>query len=213
LSNEFKVELDKLAHEIRFVKPPAECQSLPLPGYVGKRYSKRGILFVGKNPGQPGKRHPDGYWAGEHHYDRSMRVDCLREHYFEGLRRCPVGIFLEELLRRNSLTMLDDIAYTNVVKCVTKNNMDPSAPLVEFWLPYLKKELYLLKPKLIVCLGQFAVRIFNSQASKFKTFRCELVEGVVLYLPHPSMRGIKRTELIKRSSESFRNGLKESGAI
>ena len=114
LSTEFGEELSKLDHEIRFVRSPEECQGLPLPGYVGENYMEKGILFVGKNPGQPGKRHRDGYWAGEHHYNGSMSMDCLREHYFEGLKRCRIGKFMEELLRNNSLTLRDDIAYTNM---------------------------------------------------------------------------------------------------
>ena len=174
---------------------------------------ERKIIFVGKNPGQPGKRHRDGYWAGEHHLNRTLSIDCLREHYFEGLKRCRVGKIVEELLRNNSLTLRDDIAYTNIVKCTTKDNASPRAPLVNFWMPYPKKQLDLLKPRLIVCLGGFAAEKFRSEASRFETFHCQKpIEAAGLYLPHPSMRRIKRKELMAHSLESFRKALNEAGA-
>jgi uracil-DNA glycosylase len=212
LPMEFREELGKLDNDVRFAQSPEECQGLPLPGYVGKNYLERRILFVGKNPGQSGKRHRDGYWAGEHHYDRSMSINCLREHYFEGLKRCPVGKFMEELLRNNSLTLRDDIAYTNIVKCATRNNRSPGAPLVRFWLPYLKKELDLLRPKLVVCLGEFTAKKFYANPTSHRTFHCqELIEATGLYLPHPSTRGIKRVDLMMQSSQSFKNALEKVG--
>ena len=48
---------------------------------------------------------------------------------------------------------------SNVVKCRPPENRDPKAEEVEACSPYLKKQLEIIEPKVIVTLGNFATRL------------------------------------------------------
>tara|TARA_Y100001936_G_scaffold14175_1_gene12308 strand:- start:5311 stop:5868 length:558 start_codon:yes stop_codon:yes gene_type:complete len=48
---------------------------------------------------------------------------------------------------------------SNVVKCRPPENRNPKAEEVEACSPYLKKQLEIVKPKVIVTLGNFATRL------------------------------------------------------
>lgn len=181
---------------------------MPLPGYVGKNYLNKKILFIGQSPGQPGRRQEYGYWAGEHHYNKGMSISELREHYFQGLVRCNIGIFVKELISQCSLSF-DDIAFTNVVKCAIKNDNFPKPETVEFWAPYLLKQLGVLKPKLIVCLGRLATEFFGKHVNFFdivlqKTLSSQNSATVMLSLPHPAYISRRGGDLFEKAKEKFK---------
>ncbi len=50
----------------------------------------------------------------------------------------------------------DEVYICNILKCRPPNNRDPLAEEVDSCEPYLWKQLELLKPKIIVCLGRIA---------------------------------------------------------
>ncbi len=50
------------------------------------------------------------------------------------------------------------IFITNVVKCRPPGNRLPLQPEVEACLPYLKKQIELINPRIIVCLGALATK-------------------------------------------------------
>jgi len=50
-----------------------------------------------------------------------------------------------------------DVFIANVVKCRPPNNREPLKDEVETCLPYLSKQIGILKPKVIVCLGKVAL--------------------------------------------------------
>ena len=51
----------------------------------------------------------------------------------------------------------DDVFIGNVVKCRPPNNREPAADEVEACLPFLLRQIELLAPKIIVCLGKVAL--------------------------------------------------------
>ena len=51
-----------------------------------------------------------------------------------------------------------DLYITNILKCHPPGNRDPKEEEKEACLPYLKYETFLLKPKIIVCLGRVAAQ-------------------------------------------------------
>lgn len=52
----------------------------------------------------------------------------------------------------------EDIYLTNIVKCHPSANRNPSPEEQEACIAYLKYETYLIKPKIIVCLGRIAAQ-------------------------------------------------------
>lgn len=67
------------------------------------------------------------------------------------------GKILDELLTDCSLTRVE-IYITNILKCHPPGNRDPKEEEKEACFPYLKYETFLLKPRIIVCLGRVAAQ-------------------------------------------------------
>ena len=65
------------------------------------------------------------------------------------------GEILDDLLRDSGLTR-EEIYITNILKCHPPGNRDPKEEEKEACFPYLKYETFLLKPRIIVCLGRVA---------------------------------------------------------
>lgn len=67
------------------------------------------------------------------------------------------GEILDRLLRDSGLTR-EEIYITNILKCHPPGNRDPKEEEKAACFPYLKYETFLLKPKIIVCLGRVAAQ-------------------------------------------------------
>ncbi len=67
------------------------------------------------------------------------------------------GEILDRLLRDCGLSR-EEIYITNILKCHPPGNRDPKETEKEACFPYLKYETFLLKPKIIVCLGRVAAQ-------------------------------------------------------
>ncbi len=67
------------------------------------------------------------------------------------------GEILDSLLQDCGLTR-EEVYITNIVKCHPPGNRDPEDGEKEACFPYLKYETYLLKPRIIVCLGRVAAQ-------------------------------------------------------
>lgn len=66
------------------------------------------------------------------------------------------GKFLNEMLAMINLER-EDIYITNIVKYRPPNNRDPSLEEKTAFLPFLQKQLNIIKPKLIVTLGRHSM--------------------------------------------------------
>lgn len=67
------------------------------------------------------------------------------------------GELLDSLFKECGLSR-EDIYITNILKCHPPGNRDPREEEKEACFPYLKYETFLLKPKIIVCLGRIAAQ-------------------------------------------------------
>ena len=82
----------------------------------------------------------------------------------------------------------DDVYITNVVKCNPPKNRTPLPDEIEKCSKFLREELNIIKPKVIVCLGRTAANWFgireslNNAVYKDYTWRAALVK----VLHHPS---------------------------
>jgi DNA polymerase len=120
------MDLEELSREI------LTCTKCPLRKYrthavPGEGSVKLGIMIVGEAPG-----------ADE---DRTGRP-------FVG----AAGRLLTETLARLGVSRRD-VYITNVVKCRPPNNRTPTQEEVEACLPYLLRQIELLRPRRIVALG------------------------------------------------------------
>lgn len=77
------------------------------------------------------------------------------------------GQYLEELLATIKLTR-DDVFIANVVKCRPPDNRDPSQDEITTCNPYLRAQIDVLDPLVIVTLGRYSMNMFfpNEKVSK-----------------------------------------------
>ena len=113
----------------------ANCAGCPLGDtrtnlVFGVGTADTGLLFVGEGPGEQ---------------------EDLQGEPFVG----PAGHLLDDML---SLIDLDRsrVYIANIVKCRPPHNRDPREEEREACLPWLRRQIEILDPKLVVCLGRIA---------------------------------------------------------
>ncbi|TSC72106.1 MAG: DNA polymerase bacteriophage-type [Parcubacteria group bacterium Gr01-1014_38] len=126
-------ELQKIADEVEL------CQLCPLyktgtRGVPGEGNPEAEILFIGEGPGQ--------------------KEDELGRPFVG-----PAGQLLEELLRHVGLTR-SDVYIANVIKHRPPGNRDPLPDELEACWPYLRRQIEVIQPKVIVLLGRHALERF-----------------------------------------------------
>ncbi len=97
------------------------------------------------------------------------------------------GQFLNEMLSLVGLKR-EDVYITNVVKYRPPDNRDPLPEEKEAFLPYLFKQLAIIKPKLVVTLGRHAMNVFLPQLKISQAHGRALRKNGIVYLPlyHPA---------------------------
>ena len=68
------------------------------------------------------------------------------------------GKLLDKYLEASELDRRKNIYIANMVKCRPHNNRDPKPEETELCLPYLRKQVKLIRPVIIVCLGRIAAQ-------------------------------------------------------
>ncbi len=58
----------------------------------------------------------------------------------------------------------EDVYITNIVKCRPPGNRDPTDEEIKACIPYLFRQIELIKPRIIVALGRHAARVLLSEA-------------------------------------------------
>lgn len=69
----------------------------------------------------------------------------------------PAGKMLDELLASCGMRR-EEIYITNILKCHPPGNRDPQEAEKESCIPYLKYEMLLVRPRIVVCLGRVAAQ-------------------------------------------------------
>lgn len=108
------------------------------------------------------------------------------------------GQLLDKMLKAVDLTR-KDVYIANVVKCRPPGNRDPHEDEQEACLNYLRYQLLLVKPKIIVCLGRIAAVAIISPTFKITKQRGQWLERKGYWITatyHPS--AILRDEQKKR---------------
>lgn len=91
------------------------------------------ILFVGEGPGEQ---------------------EDLKGEPFVG----PAGKLLDDMLRIIDLDRKSNCYIANIVKCRPPRNRDPLETEQDACIGYLRNQVALIKPKIIVCLGRIAAK-------------------------------------------------------
>ncbi|MGH7762155.1 MAG: uracil-DNA glycosylase [Candidatus Dormibacteraceae bacterium] len=98
------------------------------------------------------------------------------------------GKLLDTLLGRIGLSRAD-VFITNVLKCRPPMNRDPMPNEAESCSPYLKRQLELVRPKVVLILGRHALeRLMPGQGSITRVHGTLVKRGDVAYVPlyHPA---------------------------
>lgn len=150
--------------------------------------------------------------------------------YNEDLQGRPfvgaAGNLLNEMLKVAGLNR-EWVFITNVVKCRPPNNRDPAEEEVEACKPYLLRQLKVIQPEIVVCLGRHSARVlFELAGLRFESImrargepRRLTVSGLeILCLPtlhpaaalyNPRLRNLLETDFrtLARLTSTHREGL------
>lgn len=154
-----------------------EMDKVPQPGFIGSRYRRGGLLLIGQNPGNDRVANGALSQADQEQYDLLTLLSGSREGHapqaFNSLMEAlgksvmPKWIIyknvVKPLLDGLALT-LDDVAYTNLMKYHTTGSQLPMSLFRKAWVT-TERQLDLLAPRVIVCLGY-------GTASKFESLYC-----------------------------------------
>ena len=151
-----------------------------LPGNVGLGYGyyNSELFFVGMNPGQAINRRENG-------------ARCMSDY---DLKQKETGGFI--LLSLLEKYYPKNYYNTNLVKIPTPSNKEPSTNLVKIFMPYLKLELAIIRPKLIIALGSWV----------YNTLKEYMISTVKIY--HPAYIARDKENRLLNYTESIRE-LKE----
>lgn len=97
------------------------------------------------------------------------------------------GKFLDEMLNSVELKR-DDVYITNIVKYRPPNNRDPLPEEKAEFLPYLHRQLEIIKPKVLITLGRHSMESFipNRRISEIHGQPKRVRGLVILPLYHPA---------------------------
>ncbi len=161
-----------------FHKEICQCMRCPL-GHTRTRFvfgsgnPEAGILFVGEAPGEE--------------EDRQGRP-------FVG----PAGQLLTRIIEAMDMSR-EDVYICNVLKCRPPGNRDPEPGEVDSCEPYLRRQIEIVKPRVICCLGRHAAHALLKTEAPLSRLRGTLHEYagiplIVTYHPAALLRnaGFKR---------------------
>lgn len=107
------------------------------------------------------------------------------------------GEILDRLLGDCGLTR-EEIYITNILKCHPPGNRDPKDEEKDACFPYLKYETFLLKPKIIVCLGRVAAQRIISP-----DFRITRQHGTWTYRKNCALTAVYHPSAILRDDSKY----------
>jgi DNA polymerase len=102
------------------------------------------------------------------------------------------GKLLTDILKAINFSR-DEVYIANIVKCRPPGNRTPSPQEMDACLPYLKKQIEIIKPKLILCLGLTAAHgLLKNKDSltnmRGKVFEFEKAKVIVTFHPAALLR-------------------------
>lgn len=155
-------KLEAVAERIRTEDPTPELRVGAKQLVPGVGSAEADIMFIGEAPG--------------------AREDELGEPFVGA-----AGKFLDEMLAGIGLKR-SDVFITNIVKYRPPNNRDPYPEEIKAFFPYLKAQIEIIQPKLIVFLGRHAMSVFLPELKISTSHGKPVRKNNQVYLPlfHPA---------------------------
>jgi len=121
------------------------------------------------------------------------------------------GKLLRKLLREAGL---EEFYITNVVKCRPPGNRTPLKEEIESCLPFLERQIAILKPEIILVLGNTALKALTGESHKLTEVRGRMLEtsqNLIYPSFHPSfaLRNKKAKESLAEDIKTLVNYLKK----
>ncbi|SHE88232.1 DNA polymerase [Caldanaerobius fijiensis DSM 17918] len=159
-----------------------ECTKCPLHEgrnsvVFGEGNLRADIMFVGEGPGKD---------------------EDLQGRPFVG----RAGQLLDKLMAEVGLKR-EEVYIANIVKCRPPGNRVPTDEEAEACLPYLRNQVAIIAPKIIVCLGATAMKYIIDRKAKITQIRGNIIERKGVYLIptfHPAaiLRDTSKIELTRQ---------------
>lgn len=86
------------------------------------------------------------------------------------------GQLLTDIIKAMKMTR-DDVYIANVIKCRPPGNRNPEGDELEACRPYIRKQLELIRPKVIVTLGRFALQSLTGRGYAISSVRGQWLEA------------------------------------
>jgi DNA polymerase len=124
------------------------------------------------------------------------------------------GQLLTKLIEQKLGLKRSDVMICNVLKCRPPGNRDPQPNEVEACRPFLEQQIDLIRPRVVVALGNFAAKLLTGSQlgiSRLRTKRYPFRHGTLLCTYHPAaaLRGGAAAEGIGKDFEEIRRVLDE----
>ena len=128
------------------------------------------------------------------------------------------GQYLDKWLEAIGMSRHKDCFIANVVKCRPPENRDPRDDETEACLPYLRRQIEILRPRIILTVGRIAaITLIGEETSlgrlRGRTYRFNGIPLIPTYHPSgvlrdPSLRGPVWEDLkrLKAELENIKNG-------
>lgn len=150
------------------------------------------VMFVGEGPGEQ---------------------EDLRGEPFVG----PAGKLLDDMLSIIDLDRKENCYIGNVVKCRPPRNRDPLETEQEACIGYLRNQVALIQPKIIVCLGRIAAKRLIDPDYRITRQHGQWVQknGVwmtAIYHPSALLRDVSKRPETFDDLLSIREKIRETGA-
>lgn len=150
------------------------------------------VMFVGEGPGEQ---------------------EDLRGEPFVG----PAGMLLDDMLSIIDLDRKSNCYIANIVKCRPPHNRDPLEEEQEACIGYLRSQIELVNPKILVCLGRIAAQQLISRDFRITRQHGQWMQkdGIwVMAIYHPSalLRDVSKRPETFDDLISLREKIRELGA-
>ncbi len=115
------------------------------------------------------------------------------------------GQLLNKLLAHIKINR-EDVFIANILKCRPPNNRDPQPAEVKECLPYLLKQIELIRPKVIVSLGRIAAQNLLNTTAALKQLRERLwqYQGVTMIVTYHPAAILRNMGLLNQAIEDFK---------
>ncbi len=117
------------------------------------------------------------------------------------------GQLLDRLLQEVGLNRETDLYITNVLKCRPPRNRDPEPGEIQACFPYLKMQIQIIQPRLLVALGRFAAWTLYGMQKKMSLLRMEIQQskfGIPLVVTYHPAAALRREAFVEEMRRDFR---------